>query len=199
MSKIELWCDGSGTASGPGGWAYVLRALDVSTGEVLRQSEASGALVEATNNRAELTALIEGLAALSRPSEVHVFTDSEHVAFGFTKGWLARWQANGWRTTSGRGPELVEPHLECPLCASIVKVEEGIDVCARHDRPVVMVPRTSRKSVRNRDLWTELAGALRFHRLLFTIVPGHSGFELNERCDELAGAARRSLLGREAA
>lgn len=169
----------------------MLRAI-TPDGEVLKQTEDSGAIPEATNNRAELTALIEGLLALERPSVVHVFTDSEHVASGFTKGWLARWQENGWRTVSGTGPELSDPHVECPVCGNL-RAGEGAETCTRHE-PTLMRPRTSRRTVRNRDLWLLLAGAARFHRLIFTLVPGHAGVELNERCDELAGAARRSLI-----
>ena len=50
-----------------------------------------------TNNRMELLAVLGGLRALNRPCRVLVRTDSRYVMNAFTKGWLAKWQGNGWR------------------------------------------------------------------------------------------------------
>lgn len=58
-----------------------------------------GAERETTNNRMELTAAIEGLAALKRPSRVRLTTDSQYVRQGIND-WMPRWKRNGWRTAS---------------------------------------------------------------------------------------------------
>ena len=75
---------------GPGGWGAVLR-----TGT--RERELSGGEPLTTNNRMELTAAIEALAALKRPCRVILSTDSRYVMDGLTK-WLPGWQRNGWKT-----------------------------------------------------------------------------------------------------
>jgi ribonuclease HI len=48
----------------------------------------------------ELTAALEGLRALRRPSHVRIITDSEYLKNAFTQGWIEAWQRNGWRTAS---------------------------------------------------------------------------------------------------
>lgn len=95
----QLWSDGSGTMQrSPGGWAYILRALR--DGEQVAYKEDHGGLEDTTSNRAELTAVIEGLAALNRVTAVTVISDSEYVVKGAST-WLAGWMRNGWRTRDG--------------------------------------------------------------------------------------------------
>lgn len=89
--RIEIYTDGACRGNpGPGGWAATL-----SLGEHFR--ELSGAEAATTNNRMELTAVIEALSALKRESRVRVFTDSEYVRRGITE-WLKAWKARAWRT-----------------------------------------------------------------------------------------------------
>ncbi len=89
--RIEIYTDGACRGNpGPGGWAATL-----SLGEHFR--ELSGAEPATTNNRMELTAVIEALSALKRESRVRVFTDSEYVRRGITE-WLKAWKARDWRT-----------------------------------------------------------------------------------------------------
>lgn len=96
-AEVELWADGACSGNpGPGGWAAVLRY-----GEHVR--ELSGSDPETTNNRMELTAVIEGLRALNRPSRVAVHVDSAYVERAFTDGWIDRWRRSHW-TTAGRTP-----------------------------------------------------------------------------------------------
>jgi len=52
-----------------------------------------------TNNRMELTAVIKGLEALTKPCEVLITTDSKYVLKGVTE-WMEGWKARGWRTAS---------------------------------------------------------------------------------------------------
>ncbi|MGN6380403.1 MAG: ribonuclease HI [Gaiellales bacterium] len=90
---VELWTDGACSGNpGPGGWAAVLRW----NGHL---KELSGGDPVTTNNRMELTSVIEGLKALTRPVDVVVHVDSAYVESAFTLGWLERWQQNGWRTS----------------------------------------------------------------------------------------------------
>lgn len=60
----------------------------------------SGAEADTTNNRMELTAVIQGLSVLRKPCRVAVTTDSRYVIDAFEKRWLANWVKNGWRTAS---------------------------------------------------------------------------------------------------
>ncbi len=95
---VILFTDGACLGNpGPGGWAGILR--HVATG---RERRISGGAPLTTNNRMELTAVIEGLAALKRaPLHVQVVTDSQYVTRGMTE-WVPRWRAAGWRR--GRRP-----------------------------------------------------------------------------------------------
>jgi ribonuclease HI len=91
---VELWADGACSGNpGPGGWAAILRWNG-------HERELSGGERLTTNNRMELQSVIEGLAAISRPMDVIVHTDSSYVEQAFTRGWLEGWQRNGWRTAS---------------------------------------------------------------------------------------------------
>ncbi|MCW2972999.1 MAG: Ribonuclease [Thermoleophilia bacterium] len=92
MTEVEIHTDGSCSGNpGPGGWSCILRSG-------VHAKELSGWELSTTNNRMELTAVIEGLRALKRRSRVTVCSDSAYVLNPFVKGWLAKWQANGWRT-----------------------------------------------------------------------------------------------------
>lgn len=96
MNKITLYTDGScETQTRIGGWATVLRCG--SHHRVLQ-----GSASETTVNAMELTAVIEGLAALKQSRQtVEVFTDSNYVVKGVNK-WLSDWKARGWRSAKGR-------------------------------------------------------------------------------------------------
>jgi len=91
FKNIELYCDGACTGNpGPGAWCAILRYGK-------REKVLCGGQAHTTNNRMELTALIEGLRALREPCRVRVWSDSEYVANGVNKGWARGWQRNGWR------------------------------------------------------------------------------------------------------
>jgi ribonuclease HI len=98
----ELWTDGACSVNpGPGGWAFILvaRAAD---GNIVKQLERYGGEPHTTNNRMELTAALRGLHALSRPTVLTILPDSAYLTDPFLKGWLAKWQTNGWK--AGRKP-----------------------------------------------------------------------------------------------
>ena len=61
----------------------------------------SGGEPETTNNRMELTAVVEGLSTLTRPTHVELFTDSVYVGKGMSE-WMPKWKSNGWKRKEGR-------------------------------------------------------------------------------------------------
>ena len=90
--EVELFTDGACSGNpGPGGWAYILRHPESG-----KESEASGAEPQTTNNRMELTAVVEGLKQLKRPTVVALVTDSVYVGTGLAE-WLPRWKQQGWK------------------------------------------------------------------------------------------------------
>lgn len=94
---VKLFTDGACSGNpGPGGWGYILK--HPSTGA---EKEGSGGDRETTNNQMELMAVICGLEALSRPTEVEVVTDSVYVAKG-SEQWMPNWKKNGWKRREGK-------------------------------------------------------------------------------------------------
>ena len=88
---LEIFTDGACSGNpGPGGWGAVLRYQEI-------EKELSGGEPSTTNNRMELTAIIEALSILKEPCDVTLTTDSKYVADGITKGWAASWKRNGWK------------------------------------------------------------------------------------------------------
>lgn len=93
MKHVEIFTDGACKGNpGPGGWGALLRYGDV-------EKSLYGGEPETTNNRMELMAAIEGLAALRESCEVTITTDSQYVRKGITE-WLTNWKRNGWRTAA---------------------------------------------------------------------------------------------------
>jgi ribonuclease HI len=93
---VRLYTDGACSGNpGPGGWAYILK--HPASGQA---RDASGAEPATTNNRMELTGVIEGLASLKRPCRVELVTDSQYVAKGITE-WMPKWKAQGWQRKEG--------------------------------------------------------------------------------------------------
>ncbi len=92
---IDIYSDGACKGNpGPGGWGAVLRYGD-------HEKEIHGGEPLTTNNRMELTAVIEALGQLKRASKVRVFTDSQYVQKGISE-WLPVWKARRWRTASNQ-------------------------------------------------------------------------------------------------
>ncbi len=94
MKSVTAYTDGSCLGNpGAGGWGAVL-----TYGTARR--EMSGGFARTTNNRMEITAVIEALLALKEPCSVELWTDSQYVAKAVRDGWLANWQRNGWKTAA---------------------------------------------------------------------------------------------------
>ena len=99
--KLKIWTDGSCKYNpGPGGWgAYLVwgdKSLELCSGEE-----------ETTNNRMELTAVIEALSAVKRPVPMTIYLDSQYVKNGIAS-WIAQWKRKGWRTASGQAVKNVD-------------------------------------------------------------------------------------------
>lgn len=90
MKHIDMYTDGSCLGNpGKGGWATILIYNKI-------EKELCGYEANTTNNRMELTAVIEGLAALKEPCEVYVYTDSKYVSEAINKGWLENWASKAF-------------------------------------------------------------------------------------------------------
>ncbi|GGJ63908.1 ribonuclease HI [Deinococcus aquiradiocola] len=136
--NVELFADGAcDTAAGHGGWACILKYRG---SELVLSGHEGGT----TNNRMELTGLLEGLRTLKRPCQVRVVTDSQYLRKAFTDRWILNWQRNGWRTAS-KDPvknqdlweELIEQAHRHALTFVWVKGHAGHDENERVDRLAV--------------------------------------------------------------
>ncbi len=91
---VDIFTDGACSGNpGPGGWGAILR-----TGEV--EKEFFGGEAHTTNNRMEMMAVIRALAALTRPVQARVHTDSQYVQKGISE-WIHGWKKKGWKTSTG--------------------------------------------------------------------------------------------------
>ena len=93
VPKVVIHTDGACSGNpGPGGWGAILESGG-------HRKELKGGEQLTTNNRMELTAAIEALAALKMPSDVDLYTDSNYLRGGITE-WIKKWTSNGWRTAA---------------------------------------------------------------------------------------------------
>ena len=101
LPKVIIATDGACKGNpGPGGWGALLRIGD-------REKELSGSEPHTTNNRMELMAAIQALAALTKPCHVILTTDSNYVRDGITK-WVHGWVRKGWRTADNKPVKNIE-------------------------------------------------------------------------------------------
>jgi len=101
LNEVTIYTDGACKGNpGPGGWGAWLKS---GTSE----KELFGGELNTTNNRMELTAVIEGLAALKRPCKVVLYLDSQYVRQGITE-WIRGWKAKGWVTSTKQPVKNVE-------------------------------------------------------------------------------------------
>jgi len=159
ISEVVIYTDGACEPNpGPGGWGAILQ---YQLPDRIHEIEMSGGHLSTTNNRMELTGVIEALKLLKRPCDVTVYSDSKYVVnsigewlggeprFG-NYGWMVGWKQKGWRRKEGE--------------------------------------------LQNIDLWQEIDELVRIQKSIkMRWIRGHSGHELNERCDILAVEARRLI------
>lgn len=138
-NHIEIYSDGGCSGNpGPGGWAFTLKADNTF------EKECSGGSRATTNNRMELTAVIEALKASApyQPEKIVINTDSQYVKNGITQ-WIKNWKRNGWRT-SAKAPvknkelwiALDELNSKLPVEWKWVKGHAGIEGNERCDAMV---------------------------------------------------------------
>jgi ribonuclease HI len=90
VHEVTIYTDGACSGNpGPGGWGAILMAGGI-------QKELSGYEPLTTNNRMEIRAAIEALAALKKPCKVKLYSDSAYLVNAFRQNWLTNWQRNGW-------------------------------------------------------------------------------------------------------
>ena len=90
VKTVTIYTDGACSGNpGPGGWAAILLYGP-------HKRELSGGEAETTNNRMELTAVIQALSLLKEPCVVELWSDSKYVIDGLSKGWAKGWKARGW-------------------------------------------------------------------------------------------------------
>ncbi len=90
MKQVTLYTDGACSGNpGPGGWGAILMFGP-------HKKELSGGAPDTTNNRMELTGVIEGLRALKEPCQVELYSDSKYVIDALEKGWAKGWRAKNW-------------------------------------------------------------------------------------------------------
>ncbi len=95
LQEVTIYTDGACDPNpGPGGWAALLIYNK-------REQTLAGSDPHTTNNRMELTAAIEALKALKKPSQVEFYTDSQYLRLGITD-WIPNWRARNWRRKGGK-------------------------------------------------------------------------------------------------
>ena len=149
---IVIYTDGGCSGNpGPGGWAFVLN-----DGALRR--ERSGGSPDTTNNRMELTAVIEALKTVQSElgdtgRSIELYTDSQYVKNGISS-WIHNWERNGWQTSN-------------------------------------------KKPVKNKEYWQKLKALTDKLSVEWHWVKGHSGNELNERCDQMVRQEMDAQLQRK--
>ncbi|GHV20336.1 ribonuclease H [Clostridia bacterium] len=123
MKHVELYTDGACSGNpGPGGWGAILIYKET-------EKELSGGAPDTTNNRMELTGIIEGLKALKNPCDVTVYSDSKYVVDAIVKGWAKSWKAKNWVKSDrqpAKNPDLWEQLLElCEIHSTNFKWVKG--------------------------------------------------------------------------
>ena len=121
MKHVDIYTDGSCRRNpGPGGWGAIL---------VYGKHELclSGGEAQTTNNRMELTSVIEAIRRVKEPCEITLTSDSKYVIDGLSKGWAASWRARGWKKSDGA--KALNPDLW----------DELLNLCERHTITYVWV------------------------------------------------------------
>ncbi|MDY6016598.1 MAG: ribonuclease HI [Oscillospiraceae bacterium] len=113
LKKVDIFTDGACSGNpGPGGWGAILRYGN-------HELELSGGEKSTTNNRMELTAVIEALKHLKEKCSVTIYTDSKYVADAFLQGWIWNWAKNGWKKSDKK--PVLNPELWQTLLTEIRK------------------------------------------------------------------------------
>lgn len=121
MKRVEIFTDGACKGNpGPGGWGAVLRYGKA-------EKEISGGEKNTTNNRMEISAVLEALKCLKEPCDVTLYSDSQYVCNAINKGWAKKWRANNWMRNK------TDPALNSDLW------EELLNLCEQHKMTIIWV------------------------------------------------------------
>lgn len=132
MKTVTLYTDGACSGNpGPGGWAAILLYGN-------HKKELSGGEKNTTNNRMELTGVIEGLRALNQPCIVELYSDSKYVIDALEKDWAVGWRKRGWKKADKK------PALNSDLWAVL------LDLCDLHEVHLHWVKGHAENSYNNR-------------------------------------------------
>ena len=113
---VEIFTDGACSGNpGPGGWGVILRYGG-------HKKEMHGGEAWTTNNRMELMAAIQALEALTRSTQVTLYTDSVYLRDGIMK-WVDTWKVNGWRTANKKTVKNVDLWLRLVSASGRHRVE----------------------------------------------------------------------------
>ena len=116
IPEVTVYTDGACKGNpGPGGWGAWMRSG-------MHEKEFWGGEPLTTNNRMELTAVIEALAALKRTSAVQIYTDSEYVRQGITT-WIHGWKQRGWKTADKKPVKNIDLWQRLDALASLHRVD----------------------------------------------------------------------------
>ena len=152
-SEVTIYTDGAASGNpGPGGFGTVLISGK-------HRLEKSAGFSLTTNNRMELTAAIQGLAALKEPCRVQLFSDSQYLVESMEKGWAKRWKANNWYRNK---KEKAENHDLW---------EEILNLCNRHTVQFVWV------RGHNNHMENELCDKLASAAARLSDLPKDDGYE----------------------
>ena len=145
IKTVEIFSDGACSGNpGPGGYGVVLRFGSA-------EKELSGGESSTTNNRMELTGVIEGLSALKEPCRVILTTDSKYVVDSGTKGWVYGWKKKGWIKSDKK------PALNVDLWEKLLPLLEKHDVTFNWVKGHAGHPETERcdrLAVAQRDIYS---------------------------------------------
>lgn len=113
MKTVTIYTDGACSGNpGPGGWGAILRYGGA-------ERVLSGGEAQTTNNRMELTGVIEALSALKEPCIVELYSDSKYVIDALSKGWALSWRSRGWVKADKK------PALNSDLWERLLELCEG--------------------------------------------------------------------------
>ena len=153
MTEVKIYTDGSarGNPDGPGGYGVVMHYVD-KNGQ-LHEKTLSAGYKKTTNNRMELTGVIEALTALKYPCKVILTTDSKYVVDSVTKGWVNGWKRRGWKKSDNT------PALNVDLWERLLPLLDTHDVEFRWIKGHAGHPeneRCDRLAVKMRDYYSAL-------------------------------------------
>ena len=124
-TSLKIFTDGGCSGNpGPGGWAFVIIQNSFQGWQIIAQNK--GAEEATTNNRMELTAVIEALRVLKKlegiPRQSTVCTDSQYVQKGITE-WILTWKRNSWRTSDKKPVKNKELWVELDALAAELNLQ----------------------------------------------------------------------------